>query len=46
MFKIQTIAQAEHATWLFQLNYLRLLGDAKHDLLSVIEQYPTPNQPE
>jgi len=48
MFRIQSATEAEHAIWLFHLNYFRLLGHAEQDLLSVIEQYPTsnPNQPE
>ncbi len=40
MFKIETAVHAVHATWLFHLNYSRLLGLAEEDLLSEIQHYP------
>lgn len=39
---IKTMADAEHARWLFQLNYDRLAGVTMQQLLDRVSQLPTP----
>lgn len=41
-FKILTKEEAAHATWLFQLNYLRLRGMGEQNLLTMISRANNP----